>query len=256
MKKIILTLLLLSVTSVCAFANKAVKFVQVTDVMFKDYSLPLEKVIQDINRTPDIDFVVFTGNNIAKPNMDCLNNFLNETKHIKKPYYVLLGNKDISKTKNMDKKTYLKTVRRYNRTHPSVTNYSFRKGDIVFIVVDGSKELVPTPNGFYNKETIDWLDKQLTKNAKYKVVILQHFPLANKPKNEAYLTYNVLEYMQMLSQHDNVLAVISGHYDKNDEVTYNGVYHITTPSVGKGVYKIIDIDENGGVYTLLKEIQK
>lgn len=256
MKKLSLVLLMFLLSTTSVFANKAIKFIQVTDVMFKDYSLPLEKVIQDINRTPDVDFVVFTGNNITKPNIDCLNNFLNETKHINRPYYIVLGNKDISKTRNMDKATYMKIVKRYNRGHSSDTNYSFRKGDYVFLVVDGSKELVPTPNGFYNKQTIEWIDKQLTKNAKYKVVILQHFPLANKPKNEAYTTYNVLEYMQMLSQHDNVLAIISGHYDKNEEVMYNGVYHITTPSLGKGIYKIIDIDENGAVYTLLKEIQK
>ena len=256
MKKIILMFLAVIFISVQSVSAKNIKFAQVTDVFFKDSSLALEKVIQDINRTPDIDFVVFTGNNIGKPKVDFLKGFLNEVKHLNKPYYLVMGNKDISKTKNLDKKTYIKTVKKYNRFHPATTNYTFKKGNIVFLVADGSKELVPTGNGFYNKETIDWIDKQLTKNAKYKVVILQHFPLANKPNNEFYYTYNILEYMQMLSRHTNVIAIISGHYNKNDEITYNGVYHITTPNLGGGVYKIVEIDENNDIYTLLRDIRK
>jgi len=256
MKKIIICLLGLIILSIQTVTAKDIKFAQITDVYFRDTSLPLEKVIQDINRTPDIDFVVFTGNNIGKPKPEFLRNFLNEAKRLNKPYYIVLGNKDISKSHDLDKKTYMKIVRKYNRTHPSENNYSFRKGNVVFLVVDGSKELIPTVNGYYNKETIAWVDKQLTKNSKYKVIILQHFPLANKPNNEFYYTYNILEYMQMLSRHENVLAVITGHYNKNDEVMYNGVYHITTPNLSGGVYKIIDIDEANGVYTILKDIRK
>ena len=162
----------------------------------------------------------------------------------------------MSKTHDLDKKTYMKMVRKCNRLHPASSNYTFKKNNIVFIVVDGSKELIPSTNGFYSKDTICWLDEQLTKNSKYKVVILQHFPLVNKPNNEFYYTYNILEYMQMLSKHTNVLAIISGHYNKNDEIMYNGVYHITSPRSADGTYKIIDIDKtNSAVYTILKDLR-
>ena len=227
MKKFVLYLCLL--ISACIFftqsANaKNIKFAQVTDVLYRGSSAQLDKIISDINKTSDIDFVVFTGNNIGKPKENNLKNFMNDVKHLNKPYYIVLGNKD---------------------------------NDVIFIVADGSKELIPSVNGFYNHDTIAWVDKQLTKYAKNKVVILQHFPLANKPNNEFYYTYNILEYMQMLSRHNNVIAVVTGHYNKNDEVMYNGVYHITTPNASQGYYKIIDIeaDNNYGVYTLLKEIK-
>lgn len=260
MKKFVLYLCLL--ISACIFFAQSVnakniKFAQVTDVLYRGSSAQLDKIISDINKTSDIDFVVFTGNNIGKPKENNLKNFMNDVKHLNKPYYIVLGNKDISKTHDMDKKTYMKLVRKVNRLHPSETNYVFKKNDVIFIVADGSKELIPSVNGFYNHDTIAWVDKQLTKYAKNKVVILQHFPLANKPNNEFYYTYNILEYMQMLSRHNNVIAVVTGHYNKNDEVMYNGVYHITTPNASQGYYKIIDIeaDNNYGVYTLLKEIK-
>lgn len=234
---------------------KNLKFAQVTDINYRKQSEVLVNIIRDINREPDIDFVVFTGNNIGKATKPNLRHFLNDLKRLHKPYYIVLGNKDVSKTNDLDKETYMNIVRKYNHTHPKTTNYTFKKKDIVFIVVDGSKDLIPSANGFYNKDTIEWVNKQLTKYNKNKVIIIQHFPIANKPNNEFYYTYNILEYMQMLSKHTNVMAVISGHYDKNDEITHNGILHITTPRSSKGSYKIIDVDiDNNAVYTFLKEI--
>jgi len=238
-------------------AAKDVKFAQVTDVHFKKNSTALVKIVKDINNTSDIDFVVFTGDNIGQPNPQNLEKFLSIVKRLNKPYYIVLGNKDVSKANHLTKKTYMSMVRKVNRFHPKQTNYVFKKNDIVFIVVDGTKEVIPGVNGVYSKETIAWVDSQLTKNAYNKVVILQHFPLANKPSNEFYYTHNALEYLQMLSKHNNVIAVVSGHFHKNDEVMYNGVYHITSPPASGGVYKIIDIDVDNGyeVFTILKEVK-
>ncbi len=260
MKKILTLFLSLfitfTITNIC-FARD-IKFAQVTDVYFRNNSANLSKIIKDINKNSDIDFVLFTGNNIGKANIDNLESFLKALKKLNKPYYLVLGNKDVSKSHNLEKSTYLKTVRKYNKRHPKSPNYVFKKGDIVFLVVDGSKELIPSVNGFYSQDTIKWVDKQLTKYNTNKVIIAQHFPLMNKPNNEYYTTYNILEYMQMLSKHSNVIAVISGHYNQNDEITYNGVYHITTPRASDGYYKIIDIEMTNGpsIYTVLKDIRQ
>ena len=256
MKKLFLSLLITILTFSPVLA-KNIKFAQVTDMYYKGKSQVLNNIIQDINKNSDIDFVVFTGNNIGRANQQNLKNFLSDIRKLNKPYYIVLGNKDVSKSHDLDKKTYMSTVRKYNLLHPKKTNYTFKKGDIVFVVVDGSKELIPSMNGYYSKDTIAWVNKQLTKHSSNKVVILQHFPLANKADSEYYYTYNILEYMQMLSKHNNVVAVVTGHYNKNDEVMYNGVYHITSPRSSDGSYKIIDIDtdNNNAVYTLLKEVR-
>lgn len=255
MKKL-LTLFSIFILFISPVTAKNIKFAQITDMYYRSKSITLTNIIKDINKS-DVDFVVFTGNNIGKTDITNLKKFLSDIKKLNKPYYIVLGNKDISKTHHLDKKTYMSLVRKSNIFHPKKTNYTFKKGDVVFIVVDGSKELIPTMSGYYSKETINWVNKQLTKNSMNKVVILQHFPLANKTDNEYYYTYNILEYMQMLSKHNNVLAVVTGHYNKNDEIIYNGVYHITTPRSSDGSYKIIeiDVDNDYSIYTLLKEIK-
>lgn len=254
--KVFTLLVLIVITSGISY-SKDMKFAQVTDLYYKGNSATLLSIIKDINKNSDIDFVIFTGNNIGKTNQDNLKDYLKTLKKLKKQYYIVLGNKDISKAHDLEKTTYFKIVRKYNKIHPKTPNYTFKKDNIVFIVADGSKELVPSSSGFYSQDTIKWIDTQLTKNAKYKVIIVQHFPLINKPNNEYVMTYNVLEYMQMLSKHQNVIAVISGHYNKNDEVMYNGVYHITTPKASDGKYKIIDIDmTNNAIYTVLRDVKE
>lgn len=257
MSILLLTLMFMFISVSSCFA-KNIKFAQVTDVYFKKQSVALNKIVKDINKSSDIDFVVFTGNNIGQANPKNLEGFLSVVKKLNKPYYLVLGNKDVSKLNNLDKKTYISMVRKVNRNQGKTPNYVFKRNDIVYIVVDGTKEIIPGVNGVYSNETISWLDTQLTKYAYNKVVILQHFPLANKPSNDLYYTYNILPYLQMLSKHNNVIAVVTGHYNKNDEVMYNGVYHITSPQSSGGVYKIIEIDVDNGyeIFTMLKDVMK
>ena len=65
----------------------------------------------------------------------------------------------------------------------------------------------------------------------------------------------------MLELHDNVIAVISGHFHVNSEIMQNGIYHISTPTLldNPPVYKIIDIVSKDGlspiIYTQLKEVE-
>lgn len=235
---------------------QTLKFVQVADLHLKDDQETFNKIIKDINKTKGVEFVVFTGDNLGRASKTLLNNFLSGTRKLNKPYYVLLGTKDVSKNNKLSKKTYIDMVRRVNPRHPRDLNYVFKKKNIVFIVVDGSKEIIPSVSGYYPPDTIEWVNKQLNQYAQNRVVILQHYPIANKPDNEIYYTYNAVEYLKMLHSHKNVAAVVSGHYHKNEEVMFDGVYHITSPAAYKGKYKIIEIDlDADDIYTMVKEVE-
>lgn len=232
------------------------KFAQVTDLRLKDDSEIFEKIVKDINHTKDLEFVIFSGDNIGRATPILLKNFLTGARKLNKPYYVSLGTKDVSKVNKMTKKTYIETVRKYNLKQPKETNFVFKKKNLVFIVVDGSKEIVPSNNGYYTPETIEWVDKQLSQYSQNKVIILQYYPVGNKPDNELYYTYNSLEYLKMLHNHKNVLAVVSGHYRKNEEVVFDGINHITTPEAVNGKYKIIEIDlDTNDIFTIVKDVK-
>ena len=65
--------------------------------------------------------------------------------------------------------------------------------------------------------------------------------------------------LKIIDKHDNVLAVVAGHFHTNVEKMQDGVYHITSPTILKlpNSYKIIDIVSKKGfspiIYTQLKE---
>ena len=139
----------------------------------------------------------------------------------------------------------------------------FKKNGFVFLIVDGAKEVVPGTIGYYRQDTLEWLDKMLTKYKKKDVVIFQHFPVVYPKETESRIkthkTYRVEDYKAVLAKHTNVLAVVSGHFHVNDEVMQNGIYYISSPSMLTlpQSYKIIDIvttkEFSPIIYTQLRE---
>ena len=232
-----------------------VKFLQVTDVhMTQNNAHNLEDFVNDINRKyNDLDFVIFTGDNIDQANVNDLKTFLSIIKKLKFKQYVVLGNHDVYKNKGLDKKKYMKMVRQeLGEYHSDKPNYVFKDKGVVVMVMDGVKEVIPGPGGYYKEDELDWLDKNLTKYKKYKVVIVQHFPLlaGKAPRNEAYRRE---DYLEMLKNHDNVLAVVCGHYHENREEMKDNIYHVLTMKwLNNSYYKIIEIDTDlPMVYTQL-----
>lgn len=271
MKKTILLFLSVFIFQTCTWAfDSSIKFVQVTDTHFdknKPYTVKvLEETVKDINKLKGVSFVVFTGDNLNNPNPEYLPDFVKIINKLKAPYYLVLGNHDVFKNKNLSKEQYNDIVRDNNLFwfHKG-WNYTFKKNGYTFIVVDGAKEIIPGPVGYYREDTLKWLDKQLYKNAKKPVIIFQHYPIIDAPefpgsRLKTHRTYKPEKYFEMLSKHHNVLAVISGHFHINSESMKDGVYHISSPTLldNPHYYKIIDIVSKSGlspiIYTQLKEV--
>lgn len=247
-----------------------IKFVQVTDTHLSAgnpyTSKILESAVDDINKQPDISFVVFTGDNIANPKEEDLKEFIRVIKHLNVPYYIVLGNSDVYKSNGLSKVRYFEMLNEANLfklRSQKKPNYVFKKNNFVFVLVDGAKEVVPGTVGYYRKDTLEWLDSVLTKYSKNDVIIFQHFPVYYPKEVESRLkthkTYKVEDYKAVLDKHHNVLAVISGHFHVNAENMDNGVYHISSPSLLTlpQSYKIIDIvttkEFSPIIYTQLRE---
>lgn len=237
---------------------KDVRFVQVTEAMYSPNNIDsINKCVEDINTLKNVDFVVFTGDNISTPRKDLLRAFLKSVKKIKAPVYVVIGDRDVSKEKGLNKDSYREECFKYLGWRQSLKpNYVFKKNGMVFIVVDGAKEFVTANNGYYKQTTLDWLDEKLTDNKNKKVVLIQHFPIIKGSIAEKN-TYKSALYQKLLEKHDNILAIISGHFGINQESSSNNVFHIITPSYSTtGNYKIFDIPESKDfVYTQLRHVE-
>lgn len=224
-----------------AVLAKDMRFAQVTDVRYsKANADTLEKVINEINKQKEIEFVVFTGDNINHPDSEDLEAFLAEAKKLHCPFYVVIGDRDVNKRKELSKKQYAKFVKEHVKKHKySTPNYVFEKKGLVFIVPDGAKDVIPSTTGYYRDEVVDWIDANLDLHKKKKVVILQHFPIVPPAQKETYYTFKAENYLNMLKNHKNVMAVIAGHFGVNKEEIKDGITHISTAPAP--TYRVIDI---------------
>ncbi len=247
---IIATVLLLLGTIAHA---KGLRVIQVTDFHYvnnDDSNTRLTNLVRSINKTKDIDLILFTGDNIDSANEVNLKGFLKGIRRLNVPYYIQIGNHDCFKWGGFDKKEYLNLVNKYTLQHLRSFNYVVKKDDVVFIFVDGQKALMPGPNGYFKQDTLAWLDNNLIKYKKYNVVLVQHFPLLRQndiSHPTSHDLYKVDEYFDIISKYDNIIAIIAGHYHCNREEQINGVRHIiSSPASGKTPqYKVIYLQKEG-----------
>lgn len=244
MKKLFKIVILLMFLSLCTFA-KELTFVQITDLNLNETNVSKAcALIREINQRKNIDFVVFTGNNLKKASLENLDLFTLILKKINKKTYVLLGNQDVLSSSGVDKEYYYSRVSRALKKHSKKPNFTFEKKGYVFVAMDGSKQFFQSSNGYYTKNELMWLNKTLDENKDKKVIILQHFPLlkAEAKWNE---TKNTEEYNEILANYTNIKAIVSGHFNKNIEQYENNILHIITQSASNNwAYKIIQIDLN------------
>ncbi len=270
MKKAFFTLLTLFLIQISCFADSSIKFVQVTDTHFdlknENSVKQLEKCVKDINTLKGVSFVIFTGDNISNARENDLTGFIKRINKLKVPYYIVLGNHDVFKGQGLSKEKYNQIVRLNNYFWFHLKwNYVFKKKGYTFIVLDGAKEVIPGPAGYYKADTLEWFDQQLEKNQDKPVIIFQHYPVIEsktfpQSRYKTHKVYQVEKYYDVINKYDNILAIVSGHLHVNSEIMENGIYHINTPTLlaEPSCYKIIDIITKDGlspiIYTQLKEI--
>ncbi len=256
----------------CSSASaKDLKFIQITDSHFSagnstqytqrevsSSKKTLEQTVRDINSIPDLDFVIFTGDNIDQANAEDLKAFVKVANSLKTPYYMVIGNHEVFKSQNLDKKEYMKIVSKYSKNFKTRSaNYSFARNGYVFLVVDGAKEVIPGPAGYFKKDTLKWLDKQLTKHKNDTVVIFQHFPLVEPSYHKSHTTYKPEDYFAVLKKHNNVIAIFSGHYHVNAEKMVDGIYHVSTPALVEPPhnFKIVEIEKRGKTHQIYTQLR-
>lgn len=180
------------------------------------------------------DFVIFLGDSIDKSNEKNLLGFLKAVKPIKTPYYLVMGNHDVHKISGMEKKKYLEIVSKHNKHQKKAKGsyYFCPNSDIAVIVLDSVSSGMPSAHGIFTQTTLSWLDDVLAKNKNKKVIIFQHVPYFTPYSNPSHEILEKTDYRAVINRHDNILAIISGHYHKaavkKDD---KGVYHICTPAL-------------------------
>jgi Icc protein len=215
-----------------------------------------ENVVAEINQIQGLKFVLVAGDltQDAEPwNIDELRRILDG---LKVPYYVVLGNHDLSRVPH-EKKDQPVTLSKYTVASafigrsggmvPGMTYYSHEVAkDLVLVSFDTSRAQVFVPEAVLNDYggkldvgQLRWLESVLKKNQKKTVVVLTHHSLVpwsdGDRTNHNYWGWfrldNSDEVRAMLKKY-GVKLVFSGHRHistRNQKV--DDIYHFITPAI-------------------------
>ena len=193
----------------------------------------LDDAISQINATPKIDFVMFTGDLIDKPFEKELHAVLPHLSQINAPWYFAFGNHDVCIGGYLTKKVYFDILREVNPDfNYDKPYYSFvpKKGYKV-IVLDSIIDTEITSKGYIYPEELKWLDEELAKSQKDVVLIFMHVPLVEPFPSPNHRMKNGDEVMATIEKYKNPIGVFTGHYHAAKIVQKGNVIYSMAPAL-------------------------
>ncbi len=210
---------------------------------YREKSVPLFiKALQQIVRLPKLKFVVFGGDQIHYGPRDKESLVVFQewtTKHLSMPYYILLGNTEVSPVTGVSKlgrEDYLKAWSGKG-LRPGHASWAFDPVKNVRVIgldvtVDGK------PHGEASVQELKWLETELKANkAKKLVIVFTHqllMPTTDKDKSHDWSFWMVKNHervREVLESYPNVRLVVSGHHHASKVDTVGKITYVSDPAV-------------------------
>ena len=190
---------------------------------------------------PKLKFVVFGGDQIHYgPNdKESLEVFQKWVAHLNMPYYVLLGNTEVSPINGVSKLGKDDYLKAWNGRglRPGKSSWAFDpvRGVRVIgwdVTVDGK------PYGEATPKKLSWLEKELAAARDRKLVILFTHQLLmpttvrdTEPIWSVWMVKNHARVRELLKQHPNVRLVVSGHHHASRVETVGKTTYVSDPAI-------------------------
>ena len=264
----------------CYSSTNSLKFAQISDAhfytgqnnttykMIARSSELLDDAIEQINETPNVSFVMFTGDLIDKAYEKELSAFLPHTEKLKYPWYFAFGNHDTMIGGYLNPSLYMQLVNKYNK------NYKFEKTYYSFVPQKGFKAIVLdsiirdrlTSNGQIGDEQLTWLDSEIQNSPKDVILIYMHVPIVEPFNSPNHRLLDADKVQEVLKKYNNPIAVFQGHYHGAKISQQDNILYVSCPSMVTypNAFRMITVNNyrNRVVFniedreTRLKDIQK
>lgn len=229
----------------CYSSTSSLKFAQLSDTHFytgtdnTTYKMIgrsgelLDDAIAQINETPNVNFVMFTGDLIDKPFEKELSAFLPHTEKINAPWYFSFGNHDTMFGGYLNPKLYMELVNKYNK------NYKFEKTYYSFVPQKGYKAIVLdsiirdrlTSNGRIGETQLAWLDNEIKNSPKDTILIFMHVPIIEPFNSPNHRLEDADKVEEILNKYKNPIAVFQGHYHVAKITQKENIVYVSCPAM-------------------------
>jgi 3',5'-cyclic AMP phosphodiesterase CpdA len=203
-----------------------------------------ERIVAQIAaRKPD--FVVVVGDQIEQPgDRQEWKTFWELSKPITMPFFLTVGNHDISSKVPRSERTYKREV----DLPGNELYYSFTAGNSLFIVLDS---WIPGQEKRITGVQLKWLQALLTKSHRSHTFVFLHHPLYTSPGKGHHVNDSLDRHAAQRDRLEAVLkkfgvtAVFAGHEHYYERRTRDGFLHIIT---GGGGAPLDGSEDSGGFY--------
>lgn len=230
-KKQILFILFITLLPVVCAAQ--FRFALITDLHItktEPAAEDLQKAVNQINATDNLDFVLVTGDITEEGDRESLKRAKSIMDKLHIPYYIIPGNHETTWTESgMTAFGDVFGGERFRFEHKGFLFLGFNTGPFIRM---GDGHVVP--------QDISWLKEELGKYGKEKpVIIVTHYPLKEGDVDNWYdVTDAIRPY--------NIRVCVGGHYHSNREFRYDGIPGFLNRSTlrggeATGGYSIYDI---------------
>ena len=229
----------------CYSSTSSLKFAQVSDVhyytgqnnttykMIAESPELLDDAIEQINSSPNVSFVMFTGDLIDKPFEKELSAFLPHTEKLNTPWYFAFGNHDTMFGGYLTPKVYMNLVNKYNKS------YKFEKSYYSFVPQKGYKVIVLdsiireklTANGRIGDEQLKWLDNELATSKNDTVLIFMHVPVIEPYNSPNHRLLDADKMEEILNKYKNPIGVFQGHYHGAKITQKGNILYVSCPAL-------------------------
>ena len=193
----------------------------------------LDDAVDNINHTPNLDFVFFTGDIVDVPFEKNMLLFFEHANKLKYPYYAVPGNHDICVGGYLNKNLYVDLMQKYNKNFKfNNTYYSFTpKAGYKIIALDPIIDNRITANGELSQEQLEFLDKEIKSAHDCTILIFMHVPLKQPFSSDTHRLLNAGEMYEILNKYDNPIGIFTGHYHTTRVIKEKNIVHVSTPAL-------------------------
>ncbi len=224
----------------------------------REKSVPLFiDALRQLGRLHRLDFVVFGGDQVhpGARDRESLFVFQQWTHQLDIPYYVLLGNAEVSPVPGVSKLAKADFLRawRGRGPRPERTSWAFDPVPGARIIgLDVTKD--GAPYGEAGPERLRWLEGELKASRDRKLVIVVTHqllwpttPRDLEPEWSLWMARDHREVRTVLERYSNVRMVISGHHHASRVETVNTITYVADPSVVTYpcAFRVFQVTRNG-----------